>query len=181
MSRKYKIHDQSYPYFITSTVIKWIDIFTRRKYRDVIIESLDYCRKEKGLLIYAYCIMTNHIHLIVGSRQKKIENIIRDFKSFTSSELRKILENEVKESRKEWMLKMMYRAGISKSGNNDFQFWQYNFHPIELNSNRLIDQKIEYIHQNPVKAGFVDKPEDYLYSSAKNYAGLVYSIELVSR
>jgi REP element-mobilizing transposase RayT len=170
MSRKYKIHDQSYPYFITSTVVNWIDVFTRPQYRDVVINSLRYSRKEKGLLIYAYCIMTNHIHLMVGTKDEEIQNIIRDFKSYTSNQIRKKLEENIGESRKKWMLEMMYKAGREKSNNKDFQFWQHSYHPIQLDSNELIDQKLQYIHMNPVKAGFVNKPEDYLYSSAKNYA-----------
>lgn len=171
MSRKYKIYDKQYPHFITSTVINWIDVFTRRQYRDVIIDSLEYCRREKGLLLYAYCIMTNHIHLIIGSEGDKIENIVRDFKSYTSTYIRKLLENDVQESRRKWIVKMMYESGRKQSNNRDFQFWQHHFHPIQLDSNELVDQKMDYIHNNPVKAGFVDKPEDYLYSSAKNYAG----------
>ena len=172
MSRKYKIYDQELPYFVSSTVVDWIDLFTRNEYRNVLIDSLNYCRAHKGLLIYAYCIMTNHIHLIIGTNKEDIQDIIRDFKSYTSRELRKIIEIHPRESRKLWMLEMMYEAGSSVKSNKDFQFWQHHYHPIELNSNYLIDQKMEYIHMNPVKAGFVAKPEDFLYSSARNYAGL---------
>lgn len=178
MSRKYKIYDQSLPYFITATIVNWIDLFTRNEYRDVIIESLKYCRIHKGLLLYAYCIMTNHVHLIVGTKQEKIEHIVRDFKTFTSRRLRKVLETDPKESRKQWMLYMMYQAGSSNKSNKDFQLWQYHYHPIELNSNFLLEQKFEYVHLNPVKAGFVAKAEDYLYSSARNFAGLESVIDL---
>lgn len=172
MSRKYKIHDQKLPYFVTSTVIEWIDLFTRIEYRNIIIDSLSYCRKQKGLLVYAYCIMTNHIHLIVGTDKDDIQDIIRDFKSFTSREIRKCVESHTQESRKRWMLEMMYQAGSAVKSNKDFQLWQHHFHPVGLNSNYLIDQKMNYIHMNPVKAGFVARPEDFLYSSARNYAGL---------
>jgi|AntRauTorcE11897_2_1112592.scaffolds.fasta_scaffold34430_2 REP element-mobilizing transposase RayT len=178
MSQKYKIYNQALPYFITSTVINWIDLFTRNGYREVIIESLKYCQREKGLLLYAYCIMTNHLHLIVGTKQNKLQDIIRDFKSFTSKELRKTIQNHPQESRKYWILEMMYEAGKARKSNNDFQFWKHNYHPIELNTNHLIDQKLEYIHMNPVKAGYVFNPEDFLYSSARNYAGLQSVIEL---
>ncbi|HET6528385.1 MAG TPA: transposase [Balneolaceae bacterium] len=178
MSRKYKIYDQNRPYFITSTIVNWIDLFTRNEYRNVLIESLNYCRQNKGLLLYAYCIMTNHVHLIVGRKEKKLESIIRDFKSFTSRELRKTIEKNAQESRKEWILEMMYKAGLSKGSNKDFQLWQHHYHPIELSSEYLFEQKLDYIHLNPVKAGFVNKAEDYLYSSAKNYAGLQGIIEL---
>ncbi len=122
--------------------------------------------------------MTNHIHLIVGSKGDKIENIMRDFKSFTSREIRKTIENSAQESRKKWVLKMMYNTGASNKSNKDFQLWQQHFHPIELSSHYLFDQKLDYVHLNPVKAGFVNKPEDYLFSSARNYAGLRGVIEL---
>lgn len=178
MSQKYKIYRQEYPYFITSTIINWIDLFTRRRYRQVIIDSLNYCRQNKGLLLYAYCIMTNHIHLVVGSREQRLENIVRDFKSFTSRELRKTIENNAQESRKRWLLDAMYRFGKSRKSNNDFQLWQHSYHPIQLDSKALIDQKIEYIHMNPVQAGFVNKPEYFLFSSARNYAGLESVIEI---
>lgn len=178
MSQKYKIFNQDYPHFVTSTVVNWIDLFTRNEYRNVLLESLNYCRKHKGLLLYAYCIMTNHVHLILGSENNKLENIMRDFKSFTSRKLRKTLECNLQESRKEWILKMMYRAGSSKRSNKGFQLWQHNYHPIELSSDYLFEQKLEYIHQNPVKAGFVEKPEEFLYSSARNFAGFDAMIDL---
>ena len=180
MSRNYKIYDQRLPYFITSTVINWIDIFTRNQYRDIVIKSLQYCREHKGLLLFGYCIMTNHIHLIIGSRQNDIQDIVRDFKSFTSRELRKCMESDDLESRKRWVLPMMYDSGSKVKANKDFQLWQHHYHPIELNSDDLLIQKIEYVHTNPVKAGFVARPQDFLYSSARNFAGLQSVIDLDS-
>lgn len=180
MSHKYKIYDQTLPYFVTSTTVDWIDLFTRIEYRDVLIDSLNYCRVNKGLLLYAYCIMTNHIHLILGTNKYDIQDIIRDFKSYTSRELRKRIESHPYESRKRWLLEIMYDAGTRVKANKDFQLWQHNYHPIELHSNYLIDQKMDYVHMNPVKAGFVAKPEDYLYSSARNYAGLQSVIDIDS-
>lgn len=82
-----------------------------------------------------------------------------------------MITDEPQESRKKWMLWMMERAGKSRSNNRDFQFWQQHNHPIELNSARKVKQRLHYIHQNPVKAGFVHKPEEWQYSSAKDYAG----------
>jgi putative transposase len=173
MSRKYKIRDQQKLYFVTFTVIDWIDIFIRDEYRSVVIESIRYCQQNKGLEVYGYCIMTSHIHLIVGSTGNRLEDIIRDLKSFTSRHIRKVLENtaQVHESRREWILYKMYRAGKNNMNNNDFQFWQQDSHPIELSSNSMIDQRLEYIHLNPVAAGFVDTPEAWIYSSARDYSG----------
>jgi putative transposase len=174
MSRKYKIRNQQKLHFVTFTVIDWIDIFIRDEYRTIVIDSIKYCQANKGLEVYAYCIMTSHIHLIIGTAgQHNLESIIRDLKSFTSRHIRKALENksQVLESRREWVLRRMYNAGIYNSNNKDFQFWQQHSHPLELNSNEMIDQKLEYIHLNPVAAGFVDIPEAWLYSSARDYAG----------
>ena len=169
MGRKYKIRDQDQYYFVTFTVLNWIDVFTRDEYRDEFLESVGYCQKHKGLEVGAWCIMTNHIHMILGTKgTNKLENIIRDLKSFTSRHIRKLLENNPRESRK-WILNMMYDAGTKKSNNKDFQFWLQHNHPIELNTNSIIDQKLDYIHDNPVKAGFVDEPSAWLHSSARDY------------
>jgi putative transposase len=169
VSTKYKIRNQEKIYFVSFAVINWIDVFVRNDYKNIIIESLQYCQKNKGLEIYAWCIMTSHVHLIIGTVNNPMENILRDLKSFTSTKLRKAIEDNMQESRKEWMLWMMKRAGSKNSNNTDFQFWQQNNHPIELWDNYMMQQKLDYIHNNPVEAGFVDEPEFYLYSSARDY------------
>ena len=180
MGRKYTIRDQDKFYFVTFTVIHWIDVFIRDEYRDIFIESLKYCQKEKGLLVGAWCLMTSHAHLILGTTGEiKLEDIIRDFKSYTSRHIRKAIEGSQQESRKEWILNAMYKAGTTKSNNKDFQFWQQHNHPIEMNSNEMIDSKLEYIHQNPVEAGFVDQPREWLYSSARDYGGEKGLIDLM--
>ena len=173
MGRGYKIRDQSKLYFVTFSVIHWIDVFTRVKYKDLLIESLKYCQEHKSLEIYAYVVMSNHLHLIIGqSSDKKIQDIIRDFKKYTSYSIMEAIKNNPKESRKGWIVWMMERAGKANSNNKNHQFWQQHSHPIELNTNRLMEQKLEYIHHNPVKAGIVLSPQEYLYSSAKNYYGM---------
>ena len=173
MGRKYAIRDQEKFYFVTFTVIHWIDVFIREEYRNIFIESVKYCQKEKGLLVGAWCIMPSHIHMIIGTNgENKLEDIIRDLKSFTSRHIRKEIESSLIESRKEWMLRAMYKTGINKSNNKDFQFWQQHNHPIEMNSNELINSRLEYIHQNPVVAGFVNEPIEWKYSSARDYEDL---------
>jgi putative transposase len=182
MSRKYKFFDKTELYFVTYVVINWIDVFTRNIYRDVLLDSWEYCIKNKGLKIYAWCIMTNHVHMIISSEKDELSNMMRDLKSYTSTTLRKVITENKQESRKDWMLKMMINAGLNNKNNRDFQFWQQQNHPIILDSNYLIDQKLDYIHNNPVKAGFVAKPEDYIYSSAGDYAGIkgLIDIELIN-
>ena len=172
MSRKYKFHDSTQPYFVSYSTVNWISIFTRKIYFDVVVKSLQYCIKEKGLIVNAWCIMPNHIHLIIRSDTNLLEDIMRDMKKFTAKKLIKIIQQLPQESRKKWMLWMFKRAGQNNSNNNKYQFWQQHNQPIELDTNDKIDQRLKYLHMNPVKAGFVRKPQDWLYSSAKKYAGL---------
>lgn len=171
MSRKYKIKDQSYPHFVSFAVVHWIDIFTRPVYRQIVIDSLAYCQKSKGLVIYAWCIMTNHIHLIIGTSAYPMQDILRDMKRFTSKKLREsIIENE-QESRKKWIIWMMKQTGMKNNNNHEWQFWQQHNHPIELSNEEMIRQRLDYLHNNPVNAGFVEKPESWLCSSAGDYCG----------
>ncbi|UKT65921.1 REP-associated tyrosine transposase [Pedobacter mucosus] len=171
MSTKYKIRDQEQLYFVSFAVVYWLDVFIRNEYKEVLLDSLRYCQKEKGLEVYGWCIMTSHVHLIIVTTGKKMEDILRDFKSHTSTQLRKMIKNNQQESRREWLLWMMERAGNKNSNNNGYQFWQQDNHPIELWDNYMKEQKLDYLHENPVKSGFVSKAEDYLYSSARDYCG----------
>lgn len=171
MSRKYKIRDQNYPHFVSFAVVHWIDLFTRSVYRQILIDSLKFCQKNKGLILYAWCIMTNHVHLIIGTNDRPMEDILRDMKSFTSRKLKEAIIDNAEESRKKWILWMMKQAGNKNRNNQGWQLWQQHNHPIELSNGNLIRQRLEYLHNNPVKSGFVQNPEDWLYSSAGDYCG----------
>ena len=175
MGRKYKIHDQQETYFITCTIVNWIDLFIRDEYRQIIIDSLNYCIKEKGLKVYCYCIMTSHLHLIV-SADNNLSDIIRDFKSFTSLEIRKAVEEHSGESRKEWLLWMFKYSGKDNSRNKGFQVWQQHNHPIVLDKVGLLGQKIDYIHNNPLVGGFVTDPSYWQWSSCNSYENEVEDI-----
>jgi REP element-mobilizing transposase RayT len=164
----YIIRDQSKAHFITSTVVDWVDVFSRKAYRDCIIESLDFCIKNKGMILYGYVIMSNHIHLIIQSDNSKLTDLIRDFKKFTAKTILHKIETE-SESRADWMLKRFEFACKSHSRNEKYQFWQYGNHPEEIFSEKFFWSKLDYIHLNPVRAGIVDKASHYVYSSASNY------------
>ena len=170
MGFKYAIRSEGI-YFMTFTVVDWIDVFTRRVYKDIVVDSLRHCQEHKGLDIYSWCIMSNHVHLIASSTsQQTLSDILRDMKKFTSKAIVAAIA-ETNESRKKWMLdKLEFRGRINPKIKN-YQFWQAGFHPIELVSNAFMEQKLDYIHNNPVEAGYVARPEDYLYSSAIDYAG----------
>ena len=170
MGFKYSVRSEEL-YFFTFTVVDWIEVFTRRIYKDIIVDSLKYCPSNKGLDLYAWCIMTNHVHLIVSRSGKfSLSEILRDMKKFTSKKLTNAIEKE-NESRKAWVLDKFEFKGRYNSKIKNYQFWQEGFHPVELTSNHFIEQKLDYIHNNPVEAGFVAKPEHYLYSSAIDYTG----------
>ena len=176
MSDGYQIKDQNALYFFTFQVVGWADIFTRKVYRDIVIESLKYCRTHKQLKIYSYVIMSNHIHCIL-STENNLSEIIRDFKKHTSKSILKEIENN-SESRREWLMMVFkYHAKYNKR-NQDLQFWTHENHAVELSNNELIDSRINYIHQNPVKVGIVQNEYDYLYSSARNFAGLENLIDI---
>jgi putative transposase len=173
MSRRYKIRDQDKLYFVTFTVIRWLDVFTRNVYKDIFLDSLKYCQRHKGLEVCAYCIMTSHVHMIIGRNQEPgLEGIIRDIKKFTAVKLVEAIRDNPQESRKDLFLWLFEKDGKRNPNNVRFQFWQQHSHPVELATNEMIDQRLSYIHLNPVEAGIVLSPEHYLYSSAINYAGL---------
>jgi REP element-mobilizing transposase RayT len=115
--------------------------------------------------------MTSHIHLIIGTEKGVLSDIVRDFKSFTSRHIRIAIGQNEKESRREWMLEIFSQAGSDNKRNIDFQFWQQHNHPIELLNPEMMKQRLDYIHNNPVVAGFVDKAEEWLHSSAGDYYG----------
>lgn len=172
MSRNYKFHNPEGVYFVSYAVVEWLDVFTRSEYKNILIDSLHYCQQEKGMEIFAWCIMTNHVHLIFrSSSEQKPELLLGDFKRFTSNAIIKAIKDNPQESRKELLLEQFKKAGAMSSNVKNYQFWRHDNKPIELWSNKVIDEKINYIHQNPVEAGLVFRAEDYLYSSAIDYAG----------
>ncbi len=178
MSRNYKFHNPEGVYFVSFAVVEWVDVFTRNEYKNIVVDSLQYCIKEKGMEIFSWCIMTNHVHLIFRSdKGQKPELLLGDFKRFTSKEIVKAITDNPRESRKEWLLEQFEKAGARTSNVSKYQFWRHDNKPIELWSNKVIDEKINYIHNNPVEEGLVFRAEDYVYSSAKDYAGEIGLLE----
>ena len=142
MSRKYKFKEKDGAYFISFATVFWIDLFTRMEYFDIVIASLDYCRKNKGMEIFGYCIMPSHIHLIFRSSLGDPSGLMRDFKGFTSRKMLKAIAENPQESRKEWLLEKFITKDSSR-------FWGTDNHPIELWSNKVIDQKLDYLPPLP--------------------------------
>ncbi len=166
----YKIHNKAGIHFITFAVVEWVDVFTRKVYRDIVLDSLKHCIKEKGLILHAWCLMSNHIHLVISSKENNLSEILRDFKKYTSKQIINTIINNSLESRREWMLQIFEKAGRENSRNTNYQFWRQDNHPKELYSAKFTTQKLDYIHNNPVEAGIVENADHYIYSSARNYS-----------
>ncbi len=129
----HKITNQNAIHFITPTIVGWIDIFTRKIYKDIIIDSLKYCIANKGLSLHAYVIMSNHLHLMISAKKGfKLSNIIRDFKSHTAQEMIKYIVQNPKESRQAWILNLLKYYAKHNSNNARYQLWKKDNHPIEL-------------------------------------------------
>jgi REP element-mobilizing transposase RayT len=141
MSEKYKT-DSNGLYFVSFSVIGWIDVFIRREYQEILIESINYCQKNKNLKIYCYCIMPSHVHFITYSKNSELSNILRDLKSFTAKALIKAIEENPKESRKEWSLNQFEYHGKVSSQKQKIQFWKHDNHPFFLYSNKLRKQNL---------------------------------------
>ncbi|MEG9327833.1 transposase [Salinimicrobium catena] len=179
MSTKYKATQPNTGYYVTLTTVGWVDVFTRPQQKDMLIKNLQFCQKEKGLEIYAYCIISNHFHMLCKAiGDISLPEIMRDFKKFTSKEVIKNILAEP-ESRRDWMLRYFEDACYRLKRNQKYKVWQDGYHAEHLFSSKFIQQKLKYIHYNPVKERIVDRPEDYLYSSARNYVGLQGELEVV--
>lgn len=162
-----KIHkdNEDFLHFMTFTTIEWIDVFTNNKYFEVLLESMQYCKNNLGLKVYAYAIMTNHVHVIWQARKGySLIQIVQSFKRQTTKDIKQVIRLD---SRK-------YILGLiktSKYKRSSFQLWQENNYPEVIEDEKFMKVKLDYIHNNPVKKGYVSRPESWQYSSASNYAG----------
>jgi len=164
MSHKYKALDKTQPTFITITVVDWVDVFIRQEYIKILDTSLNYCIQNKGLRVHAFVYMTSHIHLIVTSEGEALQDVMRDFKKFTS---KKIIEaiKEYPESRRQWLLKKFSFAAKRIERGVNYKFWKDGYHPVLLDTFKKIEQRVNYIHYNPVAARFVYHERDWINSS----------------
>jgi len=170
----YIIANQHAMHFVTFTIVAWVDLFTRKECKEIVVKSLKYCIENKGLMLFAYVIMPSHIHLIISAKQSSdgLSSIIRDMKKHTSKEILKWVLTSGKESRREWLeVVFKYHAKYNKN-NSTYQVWQQDNQPKVLELPKFTLQKLDYIHHNPVEVGIVSEPWHYQYSSARNYADL---------
>ncbi len=169
---RYIIQDQHYIHFLTFTVVEWVDVFTRPEYKNIIVDSLNYCIAAKGMECYAWVLMSNHMHVVVKTNAPfKLSDVIRDFKKHTSKKLAAAIE-ELPESRRDWLLHKFRFAADSTGRAEQYKIWQDGYHGICVDGDGTrMRQRIEYTHNNPVRQLIVANAADYLYSSAYDYCG----------
>lgn len=169
---RYKIYDNAFPHFVTCTVVEWLPIFTRRESVQIVLDSWTYLQNEGRLELYAYVVLENHIHFIAAGEQ--LSAAIGDFKSYTARRLIDLLES----SNAQTLLEQFAFRKAKHKRDRKYQFWQEGSHPQQLTDDEMMWQKIEYVHNNPVKRGYVDDPTHWRYSSARNYAGMAGLIDV---
>ncbi len=163
MRNRYKITDKNGIYFVTSTIVEWIPVFTTKPYFDIVIQSLTFCQERKGLQLFCYVILDNHFHLVVSG--PNLGRTITDMKMFTA---RQIIDH-LQRDQKTWLLNQLAYYKKRHKTKSDHQVWQEGYHPELIVSNEMFRQKMEYIHNNPLKRGLVTAQEHWLHSSARNY------------
>ena len=164
MARYRTIPGHDGPYLATWAVIAWQPVFSRQQYFEVVASSLRYCRAQKDLLLHGFVIMPTHVHLVASSAQPgAFPSLMRDIKRYTSHQVHELLDQD---HRRDMLDILLERTPQDQ----DFALWQQEYHPKAIEGDQMLDQKLRYVHGNPVRAGFVDEPEAWVYSSARNYA-----------
>ncbi|MFK0571578.1 REP-associated tyrosine transposase [Endozoicomonas sp.] len=161
---RYKFTLPDKPHFLTLTVLHWIPVFTRPHTVAILLDSLRYLMKE-DFQLYAYVILENHLHLLAQSPQ--LDKDIARYKSYTA----RLLIDYLKKRKVRTILDQLAFYKKQHKPDRVFQFWQEGAHPELIIDESMMEQKVDYIHQNPVKRGYVDLPEHWRYSSARNYVG----------
>jgi putative transposase len=164
---RYKIYNNDQPHFLTITIIEWIPLFMNKEIVAILLRSLEFLQQERNITIYAYVIMENHFHIIASNNS--LGKTIKEFKSFTA----RCIIDYLQERRSFPILEKLRRAKLSHKTQSTYQVWQEGSHPQEIFDEKKFIQKIEYIHNNPVRRGYVDEPSQWRYSSARNYDGRI--------
>jgi putative transposase len=170
---RYRVHQESCPHFLTATVNYWLPLFTRPETVNIVLDSWRFLQRESDLVIYGYVILENHLPLIAKSED--LSRDIQRFKSYTAREIVGCLEHEGSNR----LLELLALFKRSHKTESRYQVWEEGNHPQLIDSEKMMRQKLEYIHQNPVKRGYVDRPEHWRYSSSRNYAGREGLIEVM--
>ena len=162
---RYKIYEPTHPHFITCTVLNWIPLFTRQESVEILLDSFRYLQRTDNLKLYAYVILENHIHIVAQSDD--INKTMAKFKRHAARELLRLLQ---KENVKTILDQLAFYKKAHKS-DRQYQVWQEGLQPKLIQTDAMMRSKINYIHQNPVKRGYIDEASHWRYSSARNYEG----------
>ena len=171
---RYRIWEKQQAHFMTCTIVGWLPLFTRPDTMNIILDSWRYLQKHRGFELFGYVILENHVHLIASSPDLSKE--MKDFKSFTARQMIDLLETQKVTT----LLEQLKFHKARHKTDSQYQLWQEGHHPQLIQGEEMMLQKLEYIHNNPVKRGFVDEPEHWRYSSARNYAGMPGLIDVVT-
>ncbi len=170
MRSSYKIYEKEGIYFITSTIVEWVPVFVNKAYFDILVSSLNFCVEHKNLDIFAWVILDNHFHLVCHAPE--LSKTLQSLKRHTAKEIIEQLESD----NKKWILNLFAYYKKRHKKESEHQIWQEGFHPQLIYSANMLTEKIEYIHYNPVKRGYVEKAEYWLHSSAMYYSSVGESL-----
>ena len=162
---RYRIFETEYPYFLTCTIVGWLPVFTRPETVKIILDSWSFLQDKRRLQLFGYVILENHLHLIASAADLATQ--IGDFKSWTA---RQIIDH-LQERCAGTLLRQLHREKARHKIDRAYQVWQEGSQPKQIQNEGMMRQRLDYIHYNPVKRGYVDLPEHWRYSSARNYLG----------
>lgn len=169
---RYRFGDAAYPHFVTCAVVGWLPVFTRPACVEILFDSLRFLQRERALTLLGYVVMENHLHLI--ARSDDLSRDIGDFKSFTA---RRIIAR-LRDVGDLCLLDQLRSHKLPHKADRTYQLWQEGSHPQQIDTETMLRQKLAYIHDNPVKRGYIADPCHWRYSSARNYAKMPALIEV---
>jgi putative transposase len=162
---RYKIYEEAQPHFLTMSIVDWTPLFTNPEIVTELLGSIRFTQKERELTLYAWVVMEHHLHLI--AKAPDLSKTIKEFKSYTA----RTIVDYLKQRRSYKWLKKLQKAKLAYKQKSKYQVWQEGSHPQQILNEEMLIQKIDYIHYNPVRRGYVDEPQDWRYSSARDYEG----------
>jgi putative transposase len=171
---RYRIFDDAYPHFLTCTIVGWQAVFTRPEAVQIVFDSWDFLKKEKGFRLYAYVVLENHLHLIASAPE--LSGVIKSFKMYTARQIIDLLESQGAMV----LLRQLRALKRRHKTDSDYQVWEEGSMPKQIDRDDMLLQKLDYVHNNPVKRGYVDDPVHWRYSSARNYAGLPGLVDVIT-
>ena len=163
---RYRIYHPSETHFLTCVTVAWLPVFTRRDAAELVLDSLRFLIAEDQLTLHGWVLMENHLHLV--ARAPDLPSEMARFKSFTGRQIVDLL----KQRGDRLLLRLLHQFKDKERMNRPYQLWQEDNHPQHIEGDAMMEQKLEYLHTNPVRRGYVDEPSHWRYSSARDYDGV---------